>query len=158
MKVRKPWSNMPEPVQRGVRAAAFSGALLLLAGGLTGCGTGLSQRGVIDAGAATAGGFVANKLTKGNTIATVAAAAGSGIVADAIQGQYETLQTKRVQQSYDQGRSDATKQLYWAAQSLQSANAEGRPEPASYYEVRLPEQQVDGVVYKATSKVIRINE
>lgn len=149
----------PDRCQGGGAATSTRIAVLLfLVVGLTGCGASLSQRGLVDAGAATAGGFVANKLSKGNTIATVAGAAGTGLVADVVQGQFEGQQTKRVQQSYDQGRSDATKQLYWAAQGLQSANSETRPEPASYYEVRLPEQQVDGVVYNATTKVIRINE
>ena len=164
MNVNWPLKTPSRPARHGIGGSSKAAATLLgfgaiLSGaGLTGCGTGLSQRGLVDAGAATVGGVVANKLTKGSLVATVAGAAGTGLVADVVQSQFEGGQEKRVQQSYDQGRSDATKQLYWAAQSLQSATSDARPEPATFYEVRLPEQQIDGVVYNATTKVIRINE
>ncbi|SRR6266404_3946552 len=125
---------------------------------LSGCTNGLfSSRGLIDAGAAAGGGFVANKLSHGNSVATVAAAGGSGVAADLVQGAIQSQAEKKLETGYNLGRSDATKQLYWATQRAQGGDENAKPE-YSEYQIPLPEQTIDGVIYQPTTKTLRISE
>jgi ADP-ribosylglycohydrolase len=138
---------------RGRLITGCCGVLLL-----SGCANGaISSRGLIDAGAAAGGGFIANKLTHGNSIATVAAAAGTGIAADVAQGAIQTQTEKKLEAGYNLGRSDATKQLYWATQRAQGGDDSSKP-MYSEYQIPLPEQTVDGVIYQPTTKTLRISE
>ena len=57
---------------------------------------------------------------------------------------------------YDQGRSDAVKQQYWLYVDLQRQGS--RPANVRLYEVRLPAQQIDGVLFKPSTKLLRIEE
>jgi hypothetical protein len=60
------------------------------------------------------------------------------------------------QSGYDKGRSDAVKQQYWIYVAQQrAANSEGQ---VRLYEVQLPEQTIDGVTFKPTTKLLRIEE
>jgi hypothetical protein len=123
---------------------------------LSGCTNGLfSSRGLIDAGAATGGGYVANKISHGNSIATVAAAGGSGVGADILQGAVKGETEKKLEAGYNLGRADATKQLYWATQRAQGSD-EAKPQ-YSEYQIPLPEQTIDGVIYEPTTKTLRIS-
>jgi hypothetical protein len=63
---------------------------------------------------------------------------------------------KSYQTGYDKGRSDAVKQQYWLYVSMQQAKAgdEGR---VRLYEVHLPEQTIDGVIFKPTTQFLRID-
>ena len=64
---------------------------------------------------------------------------------------------KSYQTGYDKGRSDAVKQQYWLYVSMQQAKAgdEGR---VRLYEVHLPEQIIDGVIFKPTTQFLRIEQ
>lgn len=136
---------------------ALGGGVLLLTAGCENMD--LSSRGLVDAGAAAGAGAIANQLSGGDLATTAIAAGAAGVGADLLQGAYHANTTKQVAAGYDLGRSDATKQLYWASQRLQapSASSEGK---ANYtdYEVPIPQQAIDGVIYKPTTKVLRINE
>ena len=59
------------------------------------------------------------------------------------------------QTGYDKGRSDAVKQQYWLYVSMQQARTgnEGR---VRLYQVHLPEQVIDGVIFKPTTQLLRI--
>ena len=71
------------------------------------------------------------------------------------------LSSKEAQEAYvngyDKGRSDAVKQQYWLFVALQQAKAgdEGR---VRLYPVHLPEQVIDGVIFKSTTQNLRIEE
>ena len=119
----------------------------------------VSSRGLVDAGAAAGAGVIANQLSGGDLATTAIAAGAAGVGADLLQGAYHSNTKKQVEAGYDLGRSDATKQLYWASQRLQAPGASGEGK-ANYtdYEVPLPQQTIDGVTYKPTTKVLRINE
>ena len=60
---------------------------------------------------------------------------------------------------FDKGRSDAVKQQYWVMINQQKA-AEGHEfdEPISLFDIPVPEQQIDGVILKPTTKTLRIEE
>ena len=64
---------------------------------------------------------------------------------------------KSYQTGYDKGRSDAVKQQYWLYVSMQQARAdnEGR---VRLYQVHLPEQTIDGVIFKPTTQFLRIEQ
>jgi hypothetical protein len=130
-----------------------SGLLLL-----SGCSGNLfSTRGLIDGGAATGAGYIANKISNGNSIATVAAAGGAGFGADIIQGAIQSQTEKKLEAGYNLGRADATKQLYWATQRAQGTADNGRTQ-FSEYQIPLPEQTIDGVIYEPTTKTLRISQ
>lgn len=147
----------PTLLQR-VMPVVGGGVLLLTAG----CeDMNLSSRGLVDAGAAAGAGAIANQLSGGDLATTAIAAGAAGVGADLLQGVYHSNTKKQVEAGYDLGRSDATKQLYWASQRLQAPSATGSVEgKANYtdYEVQIPQQTIDGVTYKPTTKVLRINE
>jgi hypothetical protein len=152
-KIRRIGRLTSKPMRKTTYLIMGIGALLY-----TGCSNDLvSSRGLIDAGAAAGGGFIANKLTNGNSVATVAAAAGSGVAADIVQGVVKNQTEKKLEVGYNLGRSDATKQLYWATQRLQGKDDDSQPK-YSNYQVNLPEQTIDGVTYQPTSKTLRIAE
>ena len=58
---------------------------------------------------------------------------------------------------YDKGRSDAVKQQYWLYVSMQKSKADSEGH-VRLYEVHLPEQVIDGVIFKPTTEFLRIEE
>ena len=67
------------------------------------------------------------------------------------------LNDQSYQTGYDKGRSDAVKQQYWLFVAMQQAKA-GDDGRVRLYPVHLPEQVVDGVIVKPTTKNLRIEE
>ena len=107
----------------------------------------------LGAGGAALGGV----LSKGNP----AAIAGGAVGGIALGEGLHYANSKQNEQSYqtgcDKGRSDAVKQQYWLYVSMQQAKAgdEGR---IRLYQVHLPEQVIDGVIFKPTTQNLRIEE
>ena len=67
------------------------------------------------------------------------------------------LNDQSYQTGYDKGRSDAVKQQYWLYVSMQQAKA-GDDGRVRLYEVHLPEQVIDGVIFQPTTQFLRIEE
>ena len=67
------------------------------------------------------------------------------------------LERQSYQTGYDKGRSDAVKQQYWLYVSMQKAKA-GQDGHVHLYEVHLPEQVIDGVIFRPTTQYLRIEE
>ena len=67
------------------------------------------------------------------------------------------LNDQSYQTGYDKGRSDAVKQQYWLYVSLQQAKA-GDDGRVRLYEVHLPEQVIDGVIFQPTTQFLRIEQ
>jgi hypothetical protein len=107
----------------------------------------------LGAGGAAIGGV----LSKGNPLAIVGGAAGGVLVGEGIHYANGKLNEQSYQTGYDKGRSDAVKQQYWLYVSMQQAKAgdEGR---VRLYEVHLPEQTIDGVIFKPTTQFLRIEQ
>jgi hypothetical protein len=124
---------------------------------LAGCAG--TTRVVTDTVAAGVGAFAGNKLGKGNPLITAAGGAAGVLVAETLNYANDNNAKKAYASGFDKGRSDAVKQDYWVMVNQQKA-AEGHEfdEPVSLYDIPVPEQQIDGVILKPTTKTLRIEE
>ena len=107
----------------------------------------------LGAGGAALGGV----LSKGNPAAIAGGAVGGVALGEGLHYANSKQNDKSYQTGYDKGRSDAVKQQYWLYVSMQQAKAgdEGR---IRLYQVHLPEQVIDGVIFKPTTQNLRIEE
>ena len=87
--------------------------------------------------------------------AIVGGAAGGVLLGEGLHYANSKQNDQSYQTGYDKGRSDAVKQQYWLYVSMQQAKAgdEGR---VRLYEVHLPEQVIDGVIFQPTTQFLRI--
>ena len=124
---------------------------------LVGCAG--TTRVVTDTVAAGVGAFAGNKLSKGNPLITAAGAAGGVVAGELLNYANDNNARKAYGRGFDKGRSDAVKQQYWVMVNHQKALEDlNSNESVSLYEIPLPEQQVDGVTLKPTTRVLRIEE
>jgi uncharacterized protein YcfJ len=120
---------------------------------LCGCA---ATRTITDIGAAAGGAYIGNQLSDGDPVATAAGAAGGVILSETLHYAARKQAEKAYANGYDKGRSDAVKQQYWLYVAQQRArNREGQ---VRLYEIQLPEQTIDGVTFKSTTKYLRIEE
>ena len=105
----------------------------------------------LGAGGAALGGV----LSKGNPVAIVGGAAGGVLLGEGLHYANGKLNDQSYQTGYDKGRSDAVKQQYWLYVSMQQAK-DGNEGRVRLYEVHLPEQTIDGVIFKPTTQFLRI--
>lgn len=120
---------------------------------LCGCA---ATRTITDIGAAAGGAYIGNQLSDGDPVATAAGAAGGVIVSETLHYAARKQAEKAYANGYDKGRSDAVKQQYWLYVAQQrTRNREGQ---VRLYEIQLPEQTIDGVTFKSTTKYLRIEE
>jgi hypothetical protein len=119
----------------------------------TGCAA--MTRTATDVGLGAGGAAIGGVLSKGNPVAIAGGAAGGVLLGEGLHYANGKQNDKSYQTGYDKGRSDAVKQQYWLYVSMQQAKAgnEGR---VRLYEVHLPEQTIDGVIFKPTTQFLRI--
>ncbi len=124
---------------------------------LAGCAG--TTRVVTDTAAAGLGAVVGSKLGDGDPLVTAAGAAGGVLLGETLNWANDNHAKKAYAQGFDKGRSDAVKQQYWVMVNQQKA-AEGQPfdEHISLFEIPVPEQRIDGVILKPTTKILRIEE
>ena len=120
---------------------------------LTGCA---ATRTLSDVGLGAGGAVLAHELSDGNPVATAAGAAGGVLASEGLHYAARKQADKAYQAGYDKGRSDAVKQQYWLYVDLQKSR--GSERGVRLHEVRLPEQRIDGVIFKPTIKYLRIEE
>lgn len=102
------------------------------------------------------GAILAHELSGGDLVATGAGAAGGILVSEGLQYAARKEAQKSFLAGYDKGRSDAVKQQYWLLVAAQRPRAgEGQ---VRLLKVQLPEQVIDGVTFKASTKHLRIEE
>jgi len=118
-----------------------------------------TTRVVTDTLGAGVGAVVGNKLGKGDPLITAAGAGAGVLLGEAVNYANDNHAKKAYAQGFDKGRSDAVKQQYWVMVNHQKA-AEGRAfdENISLFEIPVPEQRIDGVILKPTTKILRIEE
>jgi hypothetical protein len=121
----------------------------------TGCAA--VTRPVTDVALGAGGAALGGVLAKGNPAAIAGGAAGGVLLGEGLHYANSKQNDKSYQDGYDKGRSDAVKQQYWLYVSMQQAKAgnEGR---VRLYEVHLPEQVIDGVIFQPTTQLLRIGE
>lgn len=124
---------------------------------LTGCAG--TTRVVTDTLAAGAGAVAGHALSDGDPLLTAAGAAGGVLLGETLNYAKDNAAQKAYQRGFDKGRSDAVKQQYWVMVNAQRASDEGGFDKLiSLYEIPVPEQRVDGVILKPTTKILRIEE
>ena len=121
----------------------------------TGCAA--VTRTATDVGLGAGGAALGGVLSKGNPAAVAGGAVGGVVLGEGLHYANSKQNDKSYQTGYDKGRSDAVKQQYWLYVSMQQtkASSEGR---VRLYEVHLPEQVIDGVIFKPTTQNLRIEE
>ncbi len=131
--------------------------LIILSMFLNGCAG--TTRVVTDTMAAGAGAFAGNKLGKGDPLITAAGAGAGVLLGEALNYANDNHAKKAYAEGFNKGRSDAVKQQYWVMVNQQKAE-EGKTfdENISLFEIPVPEQRIDGVILKPTTKVLRIEE
>lgn len=120
---------------------------------LSGCA---ATRTISDAGFGAGGAALANELSHGNPVAIAGGAAGGVLISEGLHYAARSQADKAYANGYDKGRSDAVKQQYWLYVAAQRTR--NGPEHVRLYEVHLPEQEIDGVIFKPATKYLRIEE
>lgn len=120
---------------------------------LTGCA---ATRTISDVGLGAGGAALAHELSDGNPIATAAGAAGGVILSESLHYAARKQSEKAFATGYEKGRSDTVKQQYWLYVDMQKPR--NRVDNVRLYEVQLPEQRIDGVIFKPSTKYLRIEE
>ncbi len=131
--------------------SCFDLALVLVVAGCAG------TRPIIDVAAGAGGALVAHELSDGNLVATAAGAAGGVALSEGLHYVARKEASKAFESGYDKGRSDAVKGQYWLYVARQKERAGGESQ-VRLYKVQLPEQVIDGVRFKASTKYLRIEE
>ena len=121
----------------------------------TGCAA--LTRATTDVALGAGGAAIGGVLTKGNPLAIAGGGAGGVLLGEGLHYANGKLNSQSYQTGYDKGRSDAVKQQYWLYVGMQQAKTgdEGR---VRLYEVHLPEQTIDGVIFKPTTQFLRIEQ
>lgn len=120
---------------------------------LTGCA---ATRTISDVGLGAGGAVLAHELSDGNPVATAAGAAGGVLLSEGLHYAAKKQSEKAYVNGYEKGRSDAVKQQYWLYVDMQKPR--NRVDNVRLYEVQLPEQRIDGVIFKPSTKYLRIEE
>lgn len=129
-------------------------AIVLLVLILAGCST---TRPISDVALGAGGGALASELSNGDPLATAAGAAGGILLSEVVHFGARKQSEKAYLNGYEKGRSDAAKQQYWI-QVDQQKKAEQSQANVRLYEIPVPEQKIDGVILKPTTKYLRIEE
>ena len=131
--------------------------LILALALLPGCAG--TTRVLTDTVAVGVGGFTGSKLSKGNPLITATGAGAGVLLGETLNFANDNHAMKAYAEGFDKGRSDAVKQQYWVMVNQQKAE-EGKSldENISLFEIPVPEQRIDGVILKPTTKILRIEE
>ena len=121
----------------------------------TGCAA--LTRPVTDVALGAGGAALGGELSHNNPVAIVGGAAGGALLGEGLHYANSRQNDRSYQTGYDKGRSDAVKQQYWLYVSLQQTKR-GNDGRVRLYPVHLPEQIIDGVIFKPTTQNLRIEE
>jgi hypothetical protein len=118
----------------------------------TGCA---ATRTLSDVGFGAGGAALGGVLGKNHPAAIAAGAAGGILLSEGLHYAAKTQSEKSFATGYDRGRSDAVKQQYWLQVARQQQT---KRDHVRLYEVHLPEQTIDGVIFQPTTQFLRIDQ
>ena len=136
---------------------AYASNILLAAlvvGLFTGCAI---TRPISDTALGAGGAYLGHELSGGDPLATAAGAAGGVILSEGLHFAAKKQSEEAYAAGYDKGKSDAAKQQYWLYVSMQQQRR-NQVANVRLYPVKLPEQRIDGVTFKPSTKLLRIEE
>jgi hypothetical protein len=122
---------------------------------ITGCST---TRPISDVAMGAGGAALANELSNGDPAITAAGAAGGVLLSEGLHLASKKQSEKAYTNGYEKGRSDAVKQQYWVLINQQKPKPGDLDSNVRLYEIPVPEQKIDGVILKPTTKYLRIEE
>jgi len=122
---------------------------------ITGCST---TRPISDVAMGAGGAALANELSNGDPAITAAGAAGGVLLSEGLHFASKKQSEKAYAYGYEKGRSDAVKQQYWVLINQQKPKPGDAESNVRLYEIPVPEQKIDGVILKPTTKYLRIEE
>jgi hypothetical protein len=124
----------------------------------TGC-AGTSPTRVVGNTIGVAGGaLLGSTLGKRNPLATAAGAGVGLLLSESLHAGSTAAANKSYAVGYEKGRSDSAKQQYHTLIEQQRQPAGGAEEPATLFDVPLPEREVGGAILKPSTRTLRIQE
>ncbi len=114
-------------------------------------------RPISDTALGAGGAYLGHELSNGDPLATAAGAAGGVILSEGLHFAAKKQTEKAYAAGYDKGKSDAVKQQYWLYVAMQQQRR-NQVANVRLYPVKLPEQRIDGVTFKPSTKLLRIEE
>jgi hypothetical protein len=129
--------------------------IALAAALITGCST---TRPISAVAMGAGGAALANDLSDGDPLITAAGAAGGVLLSEGLHYASKKQADRAYATGYEKGRSDAVKQQYWVLVNQQKPNGGEAGNNVRLYEIPVPEQKIDGVILKPTTKYLRIEE
>jgi hypothetical protein len=123
----------------------------------TGCAGTSPTRLVGNTIGAAGGALLGSTLGKRNPLA--AAGAGAGLLlSESLQAGSTAAANKSYAAGYEKGRSDSAKQQYHTLIEQQRQPTGGSEEPATLFDIPLPEREVGGAILKPSTRTLRIQE
>jgi hypothetical protein len=117
-----------------------------------------ATRPISDVAMGAGGAVLAHELSDGNPAITAAGAAGGVLLSEGLHYASKKQSERAYLNGYEKGRSDAVKQQYWILVNQQKSKGLEAEGSVRLYEIPLPEQRIDGVILKPTTKYLRIEE
>lgn len=129
-----------------------------LACAISGC-AGVSPTRIIGNTVGAAGGaLLGHTLSKGDPLISTAAAGAGVLLSESLQAGSNAAAQKSYAAGYEKGRSDSAKQQYHRLVEQQRQPAGGSEEPATLFDIPLPEREVGGAILKPSTRTLRIQE
>jgi hypothetical protein len=107
---------------------------------------------------AAGGALLGHTLGKGDPLISTAAAGAGVLLSESLQAGSTAAANKSYAAGYEKGRSDSAKQQYHTLIEQQRQPAGGTDEPATLFDIPLPEREVGGAILKPSTRTLRIQE
>lgn len=104
------------------------------------------------------GALLGSTLGKQNPLATAAGAGAGLLLSESLHAGSTHAADKSYVAGYEKGRSDSAKQQYHTLIERQRDPAGGAEEPATLFDIPLPEREVGGAILKPSTRTLHIQE
>ena len=104
------------------------------------------------------GALLGSALGKRNPLATAAGAGAGLLLSESLHAGSTHAAEKSYAAGYEKGRSDSAKQQSHTLIEQQRQPAGGTDEPATLFDIPLPEREVGGAILKPSTRTLRIQE
>jgi len=104
------------------------------------------------------GALLGSTLGKRNPLAAAAGAGAGLLLSESLHAGRTAAASKSYAAGYEKGRSDSAKQQYHTLIEQQRQPVGGTDEPATLFDIPLPEREVGGAILKSSTRTLRIQE
>ena len=131
---------------------------IILAALFTGCASTSLTRLIGNSIGAAGGALLGSTLGKRDPLAAAAGAGAGLLLSESLHAGSTAAANKSYAAGYEKGRSDSAKQQYHTLIEQQRQSVGGTDEPATLFDIPLPEREVDGAILKPSTRTLRIQE